>query len=178
MHLRLTHPRKTGAVHNEGYKFGQGALFAVIAFMENGDKKKLIVLTFASGMFLGLLFTSVSFIAWRHKESRQALCYITAAQAKLIASNVECSLVFEDRKSAKTVLETLKTQNNIAFAGIYDSAGKLFAYYYRYDVRRQGFIPAPPSKVRFVIRNGYLVVSEPVVVDRTLVGTVCLWAQI
>jgi uncharacterized membrane protein affecting hemolysin expression len=145
--------------------------------MTDNSKKKLTVFTFAAGMSLGLLFTSISFTAWRHSDSKDALFYFTAAQARLISSNVKCSLVFNDQKDANSILDSLKTQNYIAFAGIYDCDGKLFAYYYRDDVKRRDFIPSPPSKTRFRYRDGYLVISEPVIIDDKLVGTVCLWAQ-
>jgi hypothetical protein len=145
--------------------------------MADGIRKKLIVLTFAAGMFLGLAFTTVSFTAWRCSYDESNIVYFASSQAKIIASNVKCSLSFNDNKDANSILDALKTQNYIAFAGIYDNRGRLFAYYYRDDVKPSGFIPPPPSKARFKKRNGYLVVSEPVIVDHNIVGLVCLWAQ-
>jgi hypothetical protein len=149
----------------------------VDALMTDDIRKKLIVLTFAAGMFLGLTFTSASFTAWRRSDDKNNIIYFASSQAKMIASNVKCSLSFDDNKDANSILDSLKTQNYIAFAGIYDNHGRLFAYYYRDDVKRQGFIPPPPSKAKFKTIDGYLVVSEPVIVDHNLVGTVCLWAQ-
>jgi hypothetical protein len=146
-------------------------------FMTNGSGKKLIVLMFAVGMSFGLLFASISFVTWQRCDGKTALLFSTTAQAKLISSNVKCSLSFDDRKDANSILDSLKIQNFIAFAGIYDSDGRLFAYYYRDDVKKEGFIPTPPSKARYSVHDGYLVVSEPVIVDHKLVGTVALWAQ-
>jgi hypothetical protein len=145
--------------------------------MTDGVRKKLIVLTFATGMFLGLAFTTASFTAWRSSYDKSNIIYFASSQAKMIASNVKCSLSFDDNKDANAILNSLKTQNYIAFAGIYDSRGRLFAYYYRDDVKRQGFIPPPPSKAKFKKRDGFLIVSEPVFVDHNLVGSVVLWAQ-
>jgi hypothetical protein len=145
--------------------------------MTDGTKKKLTVIAFASGMSLGLLFTSISFIDWQRSGRKNALFSFTAAQAKLISSNVKCSLVFNDTKDANGILDSLKTQNHIVFAGIYDSDGNLFASYYRDGVKQQGFIPLPPSKAKFRFCDDYLVVSEPVIDEHKLIGTVCLWAQ-
>jgi hypothetical protein len=145
--------------------------------MTNGTKKIVIVLMFAAGLFTGLLFASISFTVWHRRDGKTALLFSTTAQAKLISSNVKCSLSFSDRKDANSILDSLKIQNFIAFAGIYDDEGRLFAYYYRDDVKKAGFIPAPPSKARYSLHDGYLVVSEPVIVDHKLVGTVALWAQ-
>jgi hypothetical protein len=145
--------------------------------MTNGKKNILIVLVFAVGMLLGLLFASISFVAWQRYDGKTALLSCTTAQAKLISSNVKCSLSFDDRKDANSILDSLKIQNYIAFAGIYDCEGRLFAYYYRDDVKKEGFIPTPPSKARYSVHDGYLVVSEPVIVDHKLVGAVALWAQ-
>ena len=145
--------------------------------MTDGIRKKLIVLTFAAGMFLGLVFTTASFTAWRCCDDENTIRYLASSQAKMIALNVECSLSFNDNEDANSILDSLKTQNYIVFAGVYDNRNQLFAYYYREDVQQSGFIPLPPSKAKFKKHNGYLVVSEPVMVDHNLVGSVCLWAQ-
>ena len=145
--------------------------------MTDAARKKWAVTMFTAGMALGLLFTSLSFIDWQHSSKKDSLFILTAAQARLISSNVRCSLTFNDTKDANAILDSLKTQNHIAFAGIYDSYGKPLACYYRDDVNRQDFIPSPPSKTRFGFRDGYLIVSEPVIVEHELIGTVCLWAQ-
>jgi uncharacterized membrane protein affecting hemolysin expression len=145
--------------------------------MTDATKKKFVVTAFSAGMALGLLFTSISFIDWQHSSKKDSLFYLTAAQAKLISSNVKCSLAFNDTKDANEILDSLKTQNHIAFAGIYDCDGKTLACYYRDDVNKQDFIPLPPSKTRFRYRDGYLIVSEPVIDEHEHIGTVCLWAQ-
>lgn len=145
--------------------------------MTDRIRKKLIVLTFAAGMLLGLAFTTASFTAWGRSYDKNNITYFASSQAKMIASNVKCSLSFNDNKDANTILESLKTQNYIAFAGVYDSRGRLFAYYYRDDIKQSSFIPPPPSKAKFKKCNGFLVVSEPVIVDHNLVGSVVLWAQ-
>ena len=102
----------------------------------------------------------------------------TKAQLEMISSNVKCALSFEDAKDANAVLDTLKNQNCIAFAGIYDCNGNLFSSYCRDDVRNKVFKLVPPTKAKFVSRNGYMVVSEPVIHQKQFLGTVCLWTQI
>jgi uncharacterized membrane protein affecting hemolysin expression len=145
--------------------------------MTDSSRKKFIIIAFAAGMFLGLLFTSLSFISVQHNSSKDATLYFASGQAKLISSNVKGALSFDDAKDANAVLDSLKTQNNIAFAGIYNCNGKLFATYYRDDIKQQNFEPLPPSKAKFTFHDGYLVVSEPVIQEHQLLGTVCLWSQ-
>jgi uncharacterized membrane protein affecting hemolysin expression len=140
--------------------------------------KRFIIIAFAAGMTLGLLFSSVSFINSENSESKKTLMYFTSTQAKLISSNVKCALSFSDAKDANAVLETLKNQNCIAFAGIYDCNGKLFSSYSRDDVKNKQFKLIPPSKAKFVSRGGYMVVSEPVIHQQQFLGTVCLWTQL
>lgn len=132
---------------------------------------------FAAGMTCGLLFASISFTVWQRWIDKTSVLSCATAQAKLISSNVKCSLSFDDSKDANSILDSLKIQNYIAFAGIYDNEGRLFAYYYRDDVKKRSFIPSPPSKARYSMHDGYLVVSEPVIIDHQLAGTVALWAQ-
>jgi len=145
--------------------------------MVDGARKKFIVIAFAAGMSLGLLFTSLSFIGAQHGDSQKNLMYFTSTQAKLISTNVEGALSFSDAKDANAILNSLRTQYNIAFAGIYDCNGKLLSSYHRDDVRNKEFKLVPPTKAIFTSRDGYIVVSEPVIHEHQFLGTVCLWAQ-
>jgi uncharacterized membrane protein affecting hemolysin expression len=145
--------------------------------MVDGARKKLIVIAFAAGMSLGLLFASLSFINSQRDRTKDAVMYFASGQAKLISSNVKCALSFEDSKDANGILDSLRTQYNIAFAGIYDCNGKLFATYYRGDVNECRLDTVVPPKAKFTSRDGYLIVSEPVIHQKQFLGTVCLWAQ-
>ncbi len=146
--------------------------------MAVSSRRNFVIIAFAAGMSLGLLFASLSFISLQHKDSKNTLMHFTSIQAKLISSNVKGALSFEDAKDANAVLDTLKTQNCIAFAGIYDCNGKLFSYYCRDDVRNREFKLVPPTKAKFTSRDGYIVVSEPVIHEHQFLGTVCLWTQL
>jgi hypothetical protein len=145
--------------------------------MADTATKRWIVFTFAAGMALGLLFTSLSFYDWHHSSEKESLFILTAAQAKLISSNIKSSLAFNDAKDANNVLDSLKTQDNIAFAGIYNCDGQPFAFYYRDDVNQQDFNLSQPSKTRLKSQDGYIIVSEPVIDEDELIGTVCIWAK-
>jgi len=142
-----------------------------------GNKKILTVIIFAAGMTLGLLFASVSFTAWHWYCVQKTLYSFTSSQAKLISSNVQSSLTFNDSKDANGVLDSLKTQNSIVFGCIYDSNGNLFASYCRQDLAAKGFKPPRRSKAKLNFRDGCLVVSEPVIVEQNIIGTVCLWSK-
>jgi uncharacterized membrane protein affecting hemolysin expression len=145
--------------------------------MPVGSAKKFVIIAFAAGMILGLLFSTLSFMKSQRDSSKDAVMYFASGQAKLICSNVKCALSFDDSKDANAILNSLKTQYNIAFAGIYDCNGKLFATYYRGDVNERGIDNAVPPKAKFTSRHGYIVVSEPVIHSQQFLGTVCLWAQ-
>ena len=145
--------------------------------MADSSRKKFIIIAFVAGMSMGLLFASLSFINSQHKDSKKNIMYFTSTQAKLISSNVKCALSFEDAKDANGILDSLKTQNNIVFAGIYDCNGRLFSSYHRDDVRNKEFKLVPPTKAKFVSRDGYVVISEPVIHQKQFLGTVCLWTQ-
>jgi uncharacterized membrane protein affecting hemolysin expression len=145
--------------------------------MADSSRKKFVVIAFTAGMSLGLMFTSLSFINSQRNRSKDAILYFASGQAKLISSNVKCALSFEDAKDANGILDSLKTQYNIAFAGIYDCNGKLFATYYRSDINPKDIKPLSPSKAKLTSRNGFMVISEPVIHQRQFLGTVCLWAQ-
>ena len=145
--------------------------------MADSSMRKFIIIAFTTGMSMGLLFASLSFINSQCKNSKHNLLYFTSTQAKLISSNVKCALSFEDAKDANGILESLNTQYNVVFAGIYDCNGRLFSSYHRDDVRNKEFKLVPPTKAKFVSRDGYVVISEPVIHQKQFLGTVCLWTQ-
>jgi uncharacterized membrane protein affecting hemolysin expression len=145
--------------------------------MADSSRRKFIVIAFSAGMSVGLLFASLSFINSQRNRAKDAVLYFASGQAKLISSNVKCALSFDDSKDANAVLNSLRTQYNIAFAGIYDCNGKLFASYYRGDVNERELNTVAPPKAKFTSRDGYLIVSEPVIHKQQFLGTVCLWAQ-
>ena len=145
--------------------------------MAVGSAKKFVIIAFAAGMILGLLFSSLSFLKSQRDRAKDTIRYFASGQAKLIGSNVKCALSFDDSKDANSILNSLKTQYNIAFAGIYDCNGKLFAKYYRGDVNERDIDTEIPPKAKFTSRHGYIVVSEPVIHSQQFLGTVCLWAQ-
>jgi uncharacterized membrane protein affecting hemolysin expression len=147
-------------------------------FMADISRRKFVIIAFTTGMSIGLIFASLSFIDSQRKDNKNNLMYFTSTQAKLISTNVRCALSFDDAKDANAILYTLKTQNCIAFAGIYDCNGRLFSYYCRDDVKNKVFKLVPPTKAKFVSRNGFMVVSEPVIHQRQFLGTVCLWTQL
>ncbi len=146
--------------------------------MTKSTMKKFITVAFAAGMSLGLLFTSISFVHSQQADSKDAVLYFTISQAKMISSNVKCALTFEDQKDANEVLDSLKNQCYIAYAGIYDCNGRLFTAYHRDGLTKQNFTLLPPPTVKIKYADGYLVISEPVILDKEFLGTVCLWAQL
>jgi uncharacterized membrane protein affecting hemolysin expression len=146
-------------------------------FMADSSRRKFITIAFSAGMSVGLLFASLSFINSQRNRAKDAVLYFASGQAKLISSNVKCALSFDDARDANAILASLKTQYNIAFAGIYDCNGKLFASYYRSDINECSFKVLPPSKAKFTTHHGYIVISEPIVHQNQFLGTVCLWAQ-
>jgi uncharacterized membrane protein affecting hemolysin expression len=145
--------------------------------MADSSRKKFIVIAFSAGMTLGLTFTSLSFIKSQRDRGKDTILYFASGQAKLISSNVKCALSFDDSKDANAILDSLKTQYNIAFAGIYDCNGKLFASYHREDIKPQDLKPLPPPKAKFTSHDGFFVISEPIIHQHQFLGTVCLWAQ-
>ena len=110
-------------------------------------------------------------------EKKDLVFYLTTSQAKMISSNVHGALTFDDPEDANVVLDSLKTQYYIACAGIYDSNGRLFTTYYRDDVAEQDFQLLPAENTDIEKSEGYLMISEPVMLDKDFLGTVYLWAQ-
>lgn len=142
------------------------------AFCDMTIKRKLIaVIMLASTM--SLILVGTAFIFWQWFTLRQSMVRSLSMQARVIASNSEASITFEDPKDANNLLHALRTEPSIVFGGIYTLNGKIFAGYLRQGIKRK----LEPDQIQisgYEFGDDLLTVYEPVIVDGKTVGTVCL----
>lgn len=90
-----------------------------------------------------ILLAGILLLGLQSWLSVQSLLDRTRTDAIMTSANVSVATVFRDTRSAHDILAFLRASRDIKRAAVYDSAGKLFAFYQR-DAQAP---PPPPTEV-------------------------------
>ncbi|MCH8120885.1 MAG: PAS domain S-box protein [Planctomycetes bacterium] len=120
-----------------------------------------------------MLLALTAFVAWEQIDSRRRLVRDTLSHAEMLADNCKAAIAFEHKQDAEQVLSTLRAQDSIVFACIYDKHGLVFAEY-QCGSMTEKIRPPLPRKDSRAFENGYLSVFKQVVLDNEIIGTIYL----
>jgi len=148
--------------------------------MRNMTIKHKLVLIIMSTSVGVLLIAGAVFMIWEWNAVRRHMVKDLSVHAEMIAENSGAAVAFDDAKDAEEILKTLRVQPSIVLAGIHTKDGEVLARYRpglpdAADVPTE--CPCPEIEIPtsgYTFANGYLVVSEPVVVDGEIIGEVHL----
>lgn len=128
-----------------------------------------------------LLLCCAAIIGYEILTFRSSMVSDLSSQAEIIGSNNLGNLSFyaigiDTRDDAGKTLGTLRANPHIISAGIYTAEGKIFARYMR-DGNQEDFPAAPPADAyQFTPRQ--LLLFQPVVQDREILGTVYIQSDL
>ena len=74
-----------------------------------------------------LLLAGGTFVLWQWSSLRHHMVQDLTSHAEMIADNCKAAVAFGDTKDAEEVLQTLRVDDSIVYAGIYNSSGEDFA---------------------------------------------------
>jgi len=119
-----------------------------------------------------LLLTSASFVAHEFLTFRYSTMRSLSTLGQVIATNSTAALAFDNAKDAAEILTALRAEPHVVSAGLYNSAGQLFATY------PQGFgsvrLPQGPRADGYRFEGDFLVGFQPVMVGQRRLGTLFL----
>lgn len=128
---------------------------------------RIIMLTTSAALLLAALgFCLYDLLAFRSTEAREL-----ASVADIIGANSTASLQFQDFKSGRETLETLKIDPRIVSAGLYTKEGKIFASYYR-DRENKTSLAAQPRKTGNYFEQGQILIFRPILLEGKTIGTI------
>lgn len=99
-----------------------------------------LVLTGITATGLALLLVVVLLTAFEYWGIRHATLQDSRVEAAIVADNVSASLVFDDARAAREMLQALQASPMVLVAGVYRADGSLFA-----DFLRDGQPPLPAT---------------------------------
>jgi signal transduction histidine kinase/CheY-like chemotaxis protein len=133
-------------------------------------RKLMTMILLTSGAVL--LLTSASFVAHEFLTFRYSTVRNLSTLGQVIATNSTAALAFDNAKDAAEILTALKAEPHVVSAGLYDSAGQLFAIY------PQGFksgeFPQRPGADGYRFEGRFLVGFQPVLMGQRQLGTLFL----
>ncbi len=133
-------------------------------------RKLMTMILLTSGAVL--LLTSASFVAHEFLTFRYSTMRSLSTLGQVIATNSTAALAFDNAKDAAEILTALRAEPHVVSAGLYNSAGQLFATY------PQGFgsvrLPQGPRADGYRFEGDFLVGFQPVMVGQRRLGTLFL----
>ncbi len=126
-----------------------------------------------------LLLAGASFFAYDLYAFRVGIVRNLNIQARIIGTNTEAALVFNDPKSAETTLSALQASPRIIYGGIYTADMQLFAAYWRQTSRPKVSLPqlSPGQPQAYWFRDGHIEVANAIILQGKPIGTVYLWSD-
>jgi hypothetical protein len=95
----------------------------------------------------------------------------TATLAEIIANNSTAALAFDDRKAAGEILASLKAKPTVRGACLTDRQGAVIASAGHLDFEAPNMFP---SDKEFLVRNGMLQYTQPVILEGRVLGRLYL----
>jgi len=137
-------------------------------------KKLLRVVFLINGVVL--LVTCFTFLIYEFYVFRKATTEKLSTIGKIIAVNSTAALAFDDHDAAREILQSLKTEQHITAAALYDKNGKLFARFP--DTSAINNFPAAPGSMGYQFTQSSLQGFEPIKQDEKILGTLYLQSDI
>lgn len=142
------------------------------AFRDISIKRKLISITMLTSVAV-LLLASAAFLVNDLVTFRNSMVYDLETLAQIIGTNSSAALVFNDPKAAEDTLAALSAKPRVVSAYIHTSDGRILAEYVRKGEKQGGSPPMFKGR-RVVFENDHLFVSQPVMLDKEVIGSVSL----
>ena len=133
-------------------------------------RKLMTMILLTSGAVL--LLTSASFVAHEFLTFRYSTVRNLSTLGQVIATNSTAALAFDNTKDAAEILTALKAEPHVVSAGLYDSAGQLFATYPQ--GLKSGEFPPSPGVDGYRFEGHFLVGFQPVLMGQRRLGALFL----
>lgn len=140
-------------------------------------KTRLILLIFLTS-FSVLLLENVAFIVYQRMQIKETVIDDTGVLLRVLAHHSEHAILDKNKQEMLDILNLAQIDKSIVTSGIYDTQGTLIA---RYDSGQERVFEFPPFEQlpsTAQLNDDYLLLSEPILHEGTLIGTLFLRASL
>jgi PAS domain S-box-containing protein len=114
-----------------------------MSFIKNSSIQRKLTFVIVCTSLVGLSLACLSFDLYERSSFRAAMTSELSVLADTLGANTAASLAFNDRESAKEMLNSLDAERHIVAAVLYDVHAKVFAEYRREGIGSQVAVPLP-----------------------------------
>src|ERR1700733_1845396 len=104
-----------------------------MTFRDLSIRRKLALLILTASV-LAVILACVGFAIYERQRFHTDIADELATLADTLGANTAASLAFNDQKTARGMLEALRTEHHVLGACLYDTHGRIFAEYRRADL--------------------------------------------
>lgn len=140
-------------------------------FKGSSIRRKLMRAILLTSMAV-LVLTCSAFFAYEFITFRQASVRELTTLSEIIANNSTAALAFDDTEAATEILSALKAESHIVAASLYNSEGKLFAYYP--PAMAISDLPSNAEEYGFRFENSHINGFQAVMLGSKRLGTLYL----
>ncbi len=145
------------------------------AFSDMTIRRKLIVIIMIISS-VAVILTGATTAVYQYYMFRGHMVNEFSTNVRMIADNCLAALAFDTPGDAEMILNSLKAKPSVAYARVYDKDGGVFAEYRKSDFTRAPQERPKSGSHRFTIN--WLVVSQPIVMDREVLGGVFIQSDL
>ena len=98
-----------------------------------------------------LLLSVLTFVTYEIFTFRRSHIEIVSSIAEVVADNATGALSFQNEEDASSLLKSLRSQQTIQRAVLYDSKGRIFAWYPA--SQKATSLPAAPGRIVFATKT-------------------------
>jgi len=158
-------------------------------------RRKLLVMSLLLSSF-SITSLSTTFLVNEFISYRDYISTDIRVQTQIIAKNIASPLIFQDHRSAREILEGLKSSQRIQAVAIFSADHKLFTVYQNIDSNQPNLLnefgqlqqkgadhrllyqSLHKTALHQSLLNAYPVLEEPIIVDGQLVGAVIVQSDL
>jgi signal transduction histidine kinase len=111
------------------------------------------------------------FITYGYVTSRKNAVRALSVRAQMVAANSTAALIFQNEADATEVLAALSKDPSMSSACVYDKEGRIFA---TFPADAKDLFPLSPEPPGYRFEKDVALVSEPIIHDGVLLGTIQL----
>ncbi|MGV6827677.1 MAG: putative bifunctional diguanylate cyclase/phosphodiesterase, partial [bacterium] len=148
----------------------------MINWLQNLSIRRKLMLIIMTTSAVVLMVASAAFVFADRLANQKKLVYLVTSQADLVGANTTAALAFRDNIAANETLSSLREQDHILEAVLYDRDGEEFAKYSNDTADNVRKLKSVIADVRF--DGNLLHLTQPVFLENEQIGSIALVADV
>src|SRR5688572_3255828 len=140
----------------------------------NIKRKVALIIILALSVGVGVGWGAI--LVFEDCGTRQMIKHNTQVMANVIGANSSAALSFKDKNAARETLAALRAEPYVLSACLYNSAGEVFATYYRQGVKET--VPPPVGDEGLTFGTKTLNLFHKITLENEVIGTVLIQSDL